>query len=397
MAVDEIMCRYKGHAKETTTVPNKPIPTGFKVWAVAQQGFVICWNWHIPGERNGPVGIKTPVELGGTKKTGKGGNKTQAVVIALLQRLPQPPAGFRYHCYLDNLFVSTKLLLYARKLGFSLTGTCRTNSGIVKDLIDLKVSDKDDHIPWGSVYNFTTLDGLISQIGWKDQAFVLMMSTCFSGQEEKILRLRKRPKPTASKAKTSRAVFGSLSEKVLGIPAIADGYNYRMGAVDEFDHLTSQNPGLRPIKRGGHQAIEHWLLRIVLINCYLIAKRSDIPPPRSINFRSQMDFRSQLVTSLLLLGEEQYRNPKKRVGIVDSTADKLDPAFHQQVRMDKRGVCINCRGGRFSDRPRKRIALAEIAVNNNRQTQNRKSIFGCKECNIHLCQDRSCFAEFHNN
>ena len=36
LAVDEIIIRYEGHAKETMTVPNKPTPTGFKVWGVAQ-------------------------------------------------------------------------------------------------------------------------------------------------------------------------------------------------------------------------------------------------------------------------------------------------------------------------------------------------------------------------
>ena len=35
LAVDEVIARYEGHAKETTTIPNKPTPTGFKVWAVA--------------------------------------------------------------------------------------------------------------------------------------------------------------------------------------------------------------------------------------------------------------------------------------------------------------------------------------------------------------------------
>ena len=30
----------------------------------------------MPGDKGGPVGIKTPVELGGTRREGKGGNKT---------------------------------------------------------------------------------------------------------------------------------------------------------------------------------------------------------------------------------------------------------------------------------------------------------------------------------
>ena len=37
IAVDEIMIRFEGRAKETTTVPNKPTPTGFKVWVVVRR------------------------------------------------------------------------------------------------------------------------------------------------------------------------------------------------------------------------------------------------------------------------------------------------------------------------------------------------------------------------
>jgi hypothetical protein len=59
-----------------------------------------------------------------------------------------------------------------------------------------------------------------------------------------------------------------------------------MGAVDEFDHLTAQNAGLRHVERGGHQALEHWLLRVVLVNSYLLALRSDLLKPRQVSFRS---------------------------------------------------------------------------------------------------------------
>jgi hypothetical protein len=45
-----------------------------------------------------------------------------------------------------------------------------------------------------------------------------------------------------------------------------------MGAVDGFDHLTAMNSGLRRVKRGAHQALEHWLLRTVLVNTYVIAQ-----------------------------------------------------------------------------------------------------------------------------
>ena len=69
--------------------------------------------------------------------------------------------------------------------------------------------------------------------------------------DERILRLRKRPKETSSKAKTARVPFGNQATKVLSIPAIADEYNYYIGAVNEFDYLTAQNASLRHVERGG--------------------------------------------------------------------------------------------------------------------------------------------------
>jgi hypothetical protein len=82
------------------------------------------------------------------------------------------------------------------------------------------------------------------------------MSSFISGNE-RVLRLRKRPKETSSKAKTARIPFSNQATKILSIPVITDGYNYHIGAVNEFNHLTTQNAGLRHVERGGHQALEH--------------------------------------------------------------------------------------------------------------------------------------------
>jgi hypothetical protein len=394
------MVRYEGRAKETTTVPNKPIPTGFKVWAVAQRGFLLCWNWHVPGDKNGPVGIRTPRELGGTKKEGKGGNKTQAVILHLIGRLPPPPAGSGYHCYLDNLFVSHKFLLFARSRGIGLSGTCRDNGGVIQELLNLKKSDKKDIIPWGETHWFPTIDGKVCQIGWKDQAFVLMMSTVMTG-ELRVLRKRKRPKETSSKAKTARVPFADGSaEKVLSIPAIADHYNHFMGAVDEVDHLTAQNSGLRHVVRGGHQALEHWLLRVVLINSYLLSLCSEVPEPknRPINFRSQQDFRRQLIGSLVHLSKGWQDSQvvlKRRIGKISQGSEDIPRSLHQRVHMGKKGWCVNCEGLRATDRPKKRVALAQIAANERRQSSHHSTRFGCKQCDVFLCKKGSCWAVFH--
>ena len=99
------------------------------------------------------MGVRTSRELGVTIKAGNSGNKIQAVVLHLIKRLPKPPEGSGYYVYLDNLFISTRFVQYARTQGVAITGTCRTTGGVIKELLDLQKSDKKDIIPWGETYS----------------------------------------------------------------------------------------------------------------------------------------------------------------------------------------------------------------------------------------------------
>jgi hypothetical protein len=209
---------------------------------------------------------------------------------------------------------------------------------------------------------------------------------------------RKRPRETSSKAKTSRVPFSDgEAVKKLWIPAIADGYNHLMGAVDEFDHLTAQNSGMRRVTRGGHQALEHWLLRVALVNSYLLALCSDAPEPREINFRSQQDFRRQLVGSLLAMGRDSDITLKRTIGRISEAANQVPARLHKMVKMSTRRECVSYKGLRFTDRPKKRVALGEIAANQGRESSRHLSFYGCKECDVHLCKQRPCFGVFHGN
>jgi hypothetical protein len=84
----------------------------------------------------------------------------------------------RYHVYLDNLFTSTKLLELLRAKGYAAIGTCRTTLGVLLELIELKKKDKGKgEMPWGTVRALPTETNQVNQIGWKDNAFALTMST----------------------------------------------------------------------------------------------------------------------------------------------------------------------------------------------------------------------------
>jgi len=41
VAADEIIVGYDRQSKEVVTIPSKPTPTGFKVWAIADRGFLL--------------------------------------------------------------------------------------------------------------------------------------------------------------------------------------------------------------------------------------------------------------------------------------------------------------------------------------------------------------------
>jgi hypothetical protein len=89
------------------------------------------------------IGLACKKEGSGIPKVPKelGDNKTRAVVLFLLELLPEVP-GFPYVVYLDNLFTSTKLFRLLRERGYSAVGTCRTNSGICETFVDQKNKDK---------------------------------------------------------------------------------------------------------------------------------------------------------------------------------------------------------------------------------------------------------------
>jgi hypothetical protein len=168
----------------------------------------------------------------------------------LIKRLPKPPQGSGYHVFLDNLFVYIRIIKYICSQGISITSTCGDNTGVIQEFLDLKKKDKKDIIKWGETYYIPTENNQVCYIRWKDQVFVLIISSVLLGNK-RVTRLRKKLKETFSKAKTTRVPFGKDPEKELEIPVIADTYNYQIRAINKFDHLIAQNTSLCYMEPGG--------------------------------------------------------------------------------------------------------------------------------------------------
>ena len=242
MAVDEAIQRFTGRAKQIVHIPHKPTPKGFKIWCLANDGYLLGWLFHQKGSRpqDGPVDVdRFWIE----KENGYCFSKTQAVVLDLL--LQEDGTGKRWlqpgkHIvWLDNLFTSIQLFTTLRLLGIGAAGTVRTTTTkreIIEAAEMLEVEDKDaensdledsdfssdeegssgshpsDHcnaiglpqkpplkfpfsefltnlkkgydnqIPWGQLYAEVSQNGMVLQLAWKDHKVVLFMSTVLHGK-----------------------------------------------------------------------------------------------------------------------------------------------------------------------------------------------------------------------
>ena len=209
-AVDETIKHFMGRAPEIVNISNKPTPEGFKIWILANEGYVLDWLWHVRGDNGGPVDLDEYF----TKE--EGFSKMQAVVLDLLTQCnpetnkPLYPPG-KHIVWLDNLFTSVKLLTQLCELGIGGAGTVRTtktererrgggegnivvnkraggkrkfklpSEQIDERLADLKLTHAAQ-IEWGTLYGATSKDGQVMEFAWKDTNVVLFMSTVDDGK-----------------------------------------------------------------------------------------------------------------------------------------------------------------------------------------------------------------------
>lgn len=229
-----------------------------------------------------------------------------------------------------------------------------------------------------------------------------MMSTVLDAGPD-VQSLRKRPKQGKKRPQAKHAPFGGDARKLLPIPECFNGYNFNMGAVDGVDQLVSNNRGLRHVKRGVFQALEDWLLLIILTNTYVITqtvRKEKEEVDGLTKLRSQQAHRQAIIDGLIELSKQpstSLLSKKRRISHTNPDADVVPVRQHTLIKMQKKGRCVCCAGHRFGWRPQKRKALCEIGADHNVQTVQKTSFYGCKECSIYLCKIRDCFDRYHQN
>jgi hypothetical protein len=106
---------------------------------------------------------------------------------------------------------------------------------------------------------------------------------------------------------------------------------------------------------------------------------------REINFRSQVDFRNQLINLLLEINKDVSRSKKKRVSHINQDAESLVYSYYQRMRVGLQRQYIVYAGLRVKDRPLKRAALAIIAGNKGRPSIIKRTRYACKQYDVSIC------------
>ena len=395
LAIDELIVGFTGRAEQIVNIPSKPTPEGYKIWAIADEGYILDFLYHAKGSKasQGPLGIQPKWTRGSY-----GLSKTEAVILELTERLNAEP--LHHTIWMDNLFTSADLLGLLRNNGFGAAGTVRTsgqqtatekdearngtisqqkrlkknkNRGIVPALADLKWT-YETSIRWGVLYAYHNPGSGVLQLGWKDQKLVLFMSTIHKG-DEWIEKQRRRPASTSTSGQQIRLLFGDQPTKVLPIPGAINDYNLHMNAVDLANQLRSHFTTKRTHQRTW-KPLFHWLLDTALINAYKLYCYLNGPSKRS---------RRRWFIRIIARGffDQSTRLDRRR-------AEVPGPCIGASlIKMTSQKRCLLCSAARRKTTMRK--PLQELSTNQTKHNTP-KSWFGCSKCSLHLCRKGPCEA-----
>lgn len=182
IAIDEVMIPCFGHSYDTVKMSNKPIGRGYKLFGLAEKGYLYSWAWSSWCHGIMPMFLHK----------NHGISRTGSMVVWLLDRLPKCPdlsvvhpglgnelVQTAYSVYMDNYFNTIALLKYLHECGFGVCGTVQSNSGIPPLLLELK--DHLKNIQWGTLY-LSIQQGVLCQM-WQDNNLVNIMTTIHSYDE----------------------------------------------------------------------------------------------------------------------------------------------------------------------------------------------------------------------
>lgn len=234
-------------------MPNKPIKQGYKIFGIADHGYIYNWVWSSRAK-----GLQALFKHPKLTRTG-------SLVRSLVLSLPRK----RLTVYLDNYFTSVPLFEELRSAGYGAVGTTRSHAQLPSQFTILKGRFASS-LPWNTLFAKVVENTLC--LAWQDNNIVLALSSVHTVDQAEDFRakLQKRPAKTSTNGRIVRQIFGQSYTKELIIPRFIDDYNHHMGGVDLANQFREVYEVRRTTQRNWWPLF-YWLLDMACINAYRLA------------------------------------------------------------------------------------------------------------------------------
>ena len=368
VSVDEIMVRCFGRSLHTYKMPNKPIQQGYKIFGLADHGYLYSFLWSL--RVKGLQEIVLRPEL----------TPTGSLVRTLALTLPRR----RITIYMDNYFTSVPLFEELRSCEFGAVGTTRPHPEFPSEMKELKdlFSKK---LEWNTLIAKVVRNTLC--LAWQDNNIVLALTNIHTVHTAKdwTNRVRKRPAKTSTNSTIVRRAFEDLAEKELPIPTFIDDYNHFMGGVDLANQFREAYELHRTTLRTWWPLF-YWLIDVICVNAYRLYVLHTTEHSPETPLLSHLQFRTELYCQLLRYSIAVQQIQLRMTLPGQRTFGSNLPYLHILVQMP-RATCVWC----FYKLKSNRI----LGIQDKKALK--RSCFGCQFCNVQLCKEGSCWVEFHSN
>ena len=323
VAIDEMIIRFTGRAKETIMMRGKPVPEGFYVLALCDGGY--CWSWLVTSDKESSDEVKKEV----TEREGPAGVLAMKKLLPTLSKkvlhllLQLPYQTTFYTAYMDNLFSNPPLFHVLRAYGIAACGTARAACKDWPELFKSAIQRKVTRLDYNKQYTAKIYDD-VAAVVWQDKNLVQFLMTSHDPASKKFIRRRRPTNPRSAWLKgVVQRRWGALGEKVMAHPSYSVDYNNYMGGVDLHSQFRSYASTQLKVSRTW-MPLWFFLLDAAVINAYIITRQvyGGKHGSKDSICNLQRSFRLRLAWLLLLTGQsitkeaqEQYRAQQSERGL----------------------------------------------------------------------------------
>lgn len=236
-------------------------------------------------------------------------------------------------------------------------------------------------LEWNSLFARVVNDTLC--FAWQDNNIVLALSTIHTihTANDFIKRQRKRPAKTSTNGRIVRLVFGNDPKKELEIPIFIDDYNHFMGGVDIANQYREAYETHRPTCRNWWPLF-YWLIDVSVINSYRLYCLHMTDMGRKA--LSHVQFRTELYCYLFGFSvNAKVQRLQLNLGTKRLFSSNV-PHIHERVRRPRIRDCEWCS-----------YLLRYTRFMGGQETPRRRSNYGCRFCEVTLCDNNECWTRFH--